>query len=67
MPVMDGYEATRQIRKRGISIPIIVLTASLPNEIEDEVKGLGIDSMILKPSVPDELYKAVIGYSMLEQ
>ncbi len=65
MPVMDGYEATRQIRKKGISIPIIALTASLPNEIEEEVKGLEIDGMILKPFVPEDLYNKVLEHTMV--
>ncbi len=65
MPVMDGYEATRTIRSKGNGIPIIALTASLPNEIEEEVKGLGIDGMVLKPFVPDDLFNAVAQFSLV--
>jgi len=63
MPVMDGYEATCKIRERGISIPIIALTASLPGEVAEEVKGLGIDGMVLKPFVPGELYNIVARFT----
>lgn len=59
MPVMDGYTAIRTIRDKGISIPIIALTASLPNEVENEIKGLDINGFVLKPFVPDELFKKV--------
>ena len=67
MPVMDGYLATRSIREKGITIPIIALTASLPTEIEEEIKCLGIDGMVLKPFVPADLYNSVIQYSLVEQ
>ena len=66
MPVMDGYDATRKIRSQGITVPIIALTASLPNEVAAEVKGLGIDDMVLKPFVPDELYQTVLRYTMAQ-
>jgi CheY-like chemotaxis protein len=59
MPVMDGYTAIRKIREKGIAIPIIALTASLPNEVEAEIKGLDINGFVLKPFVPDELFKKV--------
>lgn len=59
MPVMDGYTAIRNIRQKGINIPIVALTASLPNEVEDEIKGLEINGFVLKPFVPDELFKKV--------
>ena len=62
MPVMDGYEASSKIRKKGISIPIVALTANLPNEIEEKVKESGIDDIVVKPFLPDELYRKVLHY-----
>jgi CheY-like chemotaxis protein len=64
MPVMDGFEATRKIREKGIIIPIIALTASMPGEVAMKVKGLGVNGMVLKPIVPDELYKTVLKFSL---
>ncbi|MHA4894430.1 ATP-binding protein [Pedobacter sp. PWIIR3] len=67
MPVMDGYEATRNMRSRGISIPIIALTANLPNEIAEQVRDAGIDDFVVKPFLPDELYSKVLYYASKHQ
>ncbi len=64
MPVMDGFTAIKKIREDGITIPIIALTASLPAEIESLVKGLSINDFVLKPFVPEELYKKVFFYTV---
>ena len=64
MPVMDGYEAIKIMRQHGVKLPIIALTASLPSEIEEEVKDLGIDDMVLKPFVPEELFRKVVHYTL---
>jgi two-component system, sensor histidine kinase len=63
MPVMDGYEATRRMRADGITIPIVALTADLPREIEDEVKETGVDDIVVKPFLPDELYRKVLSHT----
>ncbi|MBC7566695.1 MAG: response regulator [Pedobacter sp.] len=63
MPIMDGYEATRNMRSRGINIPIIALTANLPNEIAQQVKDAGMDDFVVKPFLPDELYRKVLHFS----
>ncbi|MBV9986963.1 MAG: response regulator [Chitinophagaceae bacterium] len=63
MPVMDGYDATRKMREQGIRIPIVALTASLPKEVEDRVKGMGIDDIIVKPFIPEDLFKVVLHYT----
>ena len=60
MPVMDGYEAAAKIRSRGIKIPIIALTASLLEEVEVGVKKAGIDDIVVKPFLPNELFMKVL-------
>lgn len=60
MPVMDGYEATRQLRKQGVRIPVIALTASLPKEVESEVIQAGLTDMIVKPFDPGELFRIIL-------
>ena len=54
MPGQNGYELTKEIRKK-IKIPIILLTAR--GEVENRIKGLelGADDYIGKPFEPKEL------------
>lgn len=59
MPVMDGYQAARVMRQKGITIPIIALTANLPDEVRQDIKDAGIDDIVVKPFLPDELYGKV--------
>ncbi|MET3114537.1 signal transduction histidine kinase [Pedobacter sp. CG_S7] len=62
MPVMDGYEASRRMRAAGVTLPIIALTANLPEEIEELIKNAGINDCVIKPFLPDELYRKVLHY-----
>lgn len=62
MPIMDGYEASRRMREIGLTLPIIALTANLPKEVEAEAKLSGIDDVVVKPFIPDELYRKVLHY-----
>ncbi len=63
MPVMDGYEATRQLRKRGETLPIIALTASTPKEVESDAYAAGITDIVVKPFTPDYLYRIILQYA----
>jgi signal transduction histidine kinase/CheY-like chemotaxis protein len=60
MPVMDGYDATRIMREKGVTLPIIALTASLAHEIVEKVNDIGVDDIVVKPFVPDELLKLIL-------
>jgi signal transduction histidine kinase/ActR/RegA family two-component response regulator len=59
MPVMDGFEATRNLRARGEKLPIIALTASLPAEVEADVQAAGLTGIVVKPFNPDELFRVI--------
>jgi CheY-like chemotaxis protein len=50
------------IRQQGIQIPIIALTASLPKDKNQQLRKVGIDDIVIKPFVPDELYRKVLHY-----
>jgi len=60
MPVMDGYEAIAVIRSKGIHIPVVALTASLPSEVEEKAKNLSITGIVTKPFEPDDFLKLLI-------
>jgi signal transduction histidine kinase/ActR/RegA family two-component response regulator len=59
MPEMDGYEATKRLRKKGFTRPVIALTASPMEHDAAKLKALGLDGMVSKPYNPEDLYAAV--------
>lgn len=60
MPQMDGYEATRQIRKKNKDLPIIALTASALLKVRKEVHEAGMNDYITKPFDPSELKRKIV-------
>lgn len=61
MPVMDGYEATRQIKETevGRATPIIAVTASAFGDSKRRVMATGMDDYLRKPYRMDELFESL--------
>ena len=55
MPKMDGVSVLKEIRKQGMDVPVILLTAK--SEIDDKGEGLdaGADDYLTKPFAMKEL------------
>jgi len=62
MPVMNGYEAAKHIRKHDKNIPIIALSAAALLEDVQKAKESGMNAHIGKPIETDELYKTIAEY-----
>ncbi len=64
MPVMDGYEATRQIRSpesavKNHQIPIIAMTANAMQGDREKCLKAGMDDYVAKPIEPELLLAAL--------
>jgi len=67
MPIMDGFEATRQIRmaeaRRKTHIPIIAMTAHAMKGDKEQCIAAGMDNYLSKPVNPEVLYEMVEKYT----
>ena len=66
MPLLNGYEATRQIKQFRPELPIIVQTAFTSRDEREKAKAAGSDSFITKPIKKSELL-ALINEQLLNK
>lgn len=59
MPIMGGIEATRIIRQKDSSIPVIALTAAVMQNEINAAKEVGMDAHIAKPIDHKELLQTI--------
>jgi len=65
MPIMSGIEAYQQIRQKGISTPIVAMTANVMKKDRDEYMSAGFDGFLSKPLNKADFY-TIIGKYLTE-
>jgi signal transduction histidine kinase len=63
MPIMDGYTATKEIRKFNKNLPVIALSANVFMEIKDKIEDCGMNGFIFKPFTPEDLLHQVENFT----
>ena len=59
MPILNGYEASKEIRKFNKKIPIIALSASVFMEAKDDIENSRMNGFIFKPFKPQDLLNKI--------
>jgi CheY-like chemotaxis protein len=62
MPEMDGYQVAREIRRRGLEIPVVAMTANAMEGDRSRCLDAGMDDYLSKPVRAAELLKAIAPY-----
>jgi CheY-like chemotaxis protein len=62
MPVLDGFEATKRLRQRGVKVPVIALTASMLPEENKKILASGANDIVLKPFDPNSFHITIARY-----
>ncbi|GLJ55904.1 hypothetical protein SUGI_1200210 [Cryptomeria japonica] len=64
MPIIDGHEATRQLRTMGVKTPIVALSANSLQSDKDLFFEAGADDFQTKPLSRDKLVQLLIWYGL---
>lgn len=62
MPVMDGFEATLQLRHRGIAAPIVAVSANADHGSRQRCIDVGMDDFMAKPIKKERLESLLAHY-----
>jgi DNA-binding NarL/FixJ family response regulator len=60
MPVLDGIQATRELRKRAPGTPVLMLTGSNAQADIDKARRAGAAGYVTKDRIASELIEAIM-------
>ena len=67
MPIMDGIEATRVLRAKGVETPIVAISANVMQEHRDAFERVGSNGFLSKPFHSEDLRKIIRPYLTIQQ
>jgi two-component system, sensor histidine kinase len=59
MPQMDGLEATSELRRRGVAVPILAMTANVSDRDRATCQHSGMNGFLSKPILKGRLGRAI--------
>ena len=62
MPIVDGIQAVKEIRKFNINVGIVIMTAYSEKKAIDELKTYGITALVSKPFDVKEIQQLLASY-----
>lgn len=65
MPIMDGFEATKRLRARGSTVPVIAVSAEINPDIERRALAAGADGVAAKPLDAEALRRIALKWTGL--
>ncbi|KIM09949.1 MAG: hypothetical protein KU29_01485 [Sulfurovum sp. FS06-10] len=67
MPNLNGTDATKQLHDKGITTPIVALTANASKGDKEHFLSLGMDGYLSKPLDMNKLYDVLVKYVNLKK
>lgn len=62
IPLVNGIECVRQLRKKRKKVPVLLLTAYSSDQTKKEAYLVGCDEYILKPIYPEMIFRLLEKY-----
>jgi PAS domain S-box-containing protein len=65
MPVLNGFKATKELKKHNPKLPIIAVSAYSTKEDIEKAKTYGCDDFLIKPYEADKIKKTLDNYKIV--